>query len=391
MILRNGRIIGRDRILEGHALVAEGERIQAIVAQSATQADSAEEVVDLEGRYLSPGFLDIHFHGLCQHETSDPDALPEILRLLPGYGVTACLPTLATVPAEQYFRWLEKVEELAGSNPPGAMLLGGHLEGPYINRQCRGGMREDLIWDPNPAQYRKLVERHAGAIKMMTVSPELPGALELISFLAEQGIIVSGGHSVASYEEMRAGIEAGIKNICHLYDNTPLEFLQNENKLRRPSIDETALISDEVCVEVIPDGIHVDPVFLKLIRQCKGPDQVILITDAVPGAGSRDGVYCLPDGRRFITQADDVARLMETGQICGSSLTMNRALKKYMIHSGADLVEAVRAASLNPATLLGYSQVMGSLEPGKLANLVVLDDDLQVSQTYIKGKLAYAA
>ena len=388
LIFSGGNVVTYDSILEGYSVIVENGVITRIVkAPGVKNAEAC--LVDSRDLYICPGFIDIHTHGVLSWSYSDAEHIPEMLAALPGFGVTGCLPTAGSMDRKLYEPWLDAVHKIMEQNCPGTRLIGAHLEGPYINKESRGGMSEDTVRVPDPDDYKLLLDRHKDVVRMMTLSPELPGALELIRSLRKRGIVATGGHSIASPSEIYAALEAGLQNVCHTFDSTPGWFLVKEPGVRRPCIDEIGLLEDSLATEIIADGIHVDSVYMKLLRKCKPPDKIILITDSVPGAGLPEGSYNLPDGRPFRISKDDAARLISDGALVGSSLTMDRAVRTFIRLAGATLLEAMRAASSNPAKLLGIDRLTGAIEPGKCADIVLLDRQLNVRETYIRGICAY--
>jgi N-acetylglucosamine-6-phosphate deacetylase len=336
--------------------------------------------LDLGGRHLVPGFVDMHHHGGAGG--SYPAAVTEAAaeeavraaRFHLGHGTTTGVASLVTAAPGDLAR---AAAVLAGLCDDG-VFAGIHLEGPYIARARCGAHDPTLLRDPDPAELAGLVRAGRGHIRMVTVAPELPGALDTIRRAVAEGVIAAIGHSDATYEQTAAGIAAGATVATHLFNALPSLHPRSPGPV-------AALLEDgRVTVELINDGFHVHPAMIRLARAAAGPGRTALITDAMAAAGLGDGDYRL--GSMSVTVVNGEARLAGGGSIAGSTLTMDEAFRRAVLEAGLTLPEAAEAASLTPARVLGLAGRVGSIEAGKDADLVVLSGDLRVDGVMRRGE-----
>jgi N-acetylglucosamine-6-phosphate deacetylase len=368
----HGRLLLGSGLIPG-ALVLEAGRI-AQVLPSARASEAPEP--SLRAAIVAPGFIDLQINGAFGLEVGDSaDAIRAISARLPSAGVTAWLPTLVSSPAAVYPRAFEAWEAARGAS--GSRPLGLHLEGPYLSPTRRGAHDAGLLSVADPARLRALLDGHSPAL--MTLAPELPGAVELVRDLARRGVLVSVGHSDATFEQLDAAVDAGVRMVTHLY-NAMSPFHH-----RAPGVVGAALLDDRVAVGLIADGVHTHPTALELALRAKGPGRVALVTDAMSAAGMADGPYKL--GGRTVLMRRGEARLAD-GTLAGSTLTLDRAVRNMVRWTGASPAEALRMASETPARLLGLTD-RGALRPGYVADLALLDEDLRVRATLIGGGLAF--
>ncbi|WP_304174544.1 N-acetylglucosamine-6-phosphate deacetylase [Limnochorda pilosa] len=341
------------------------------------------EEIHTEGGYLCPGFIDVHLHGGGGADVMDasPGALSQLARTHARHGTVAFLPTTVTAPYEQLHRVLEAVEETAGAREEGAELLGVHLEGPHLNPARAGAQNPEFLTPPSLPEMQALLERFPGRVRWVTVAPELEGARELIQYLREAGVVVSIGHSDATYEQAMVAFQWGISHATHTFNGmNPLHH-------RAPGVPGAVLTAPGVSAEIIADGFHIHPGVARLLWQVKGPDRLLLVTDAMRATDLPDGRYDL--GGLEVDVVGGAARLAGQETLAGSTLTLERAVAWMVEAVGLSLAEAVQLASLNPARRLGVAHRLGSLEVGKDASLVLLDDALRVRLTLRQGELMY--
>lgn len=321
---------------------------------------------------VSPGFVDVHSHGGggASFVTADPQPVRRVLAAHRAHGVTTMVASLVTAEPDV----LEaQVRNLAGLVATGE-LAGIHLEGPWLSEAHHGAHPVPLLRDPDPLDVARLVEAGAGAVRMVTIAPERPGALESIRFLAERGVVAAIGHTAADYQQARAAIDAGAKGATHLFNAmAPLRH-------REPGPVLATWEDSRVWLELIADGVHVDLALVRFVADT-APQRVVLVTDAMAAAGADDGDYRL--GELPVEVRQGVARVAGTATIAGSTLTLDRAVRNS-VAAGIDLEVALRAATEAPADYLGLTGV-GRLAVGTAADLVVLDDDLAVSQVMWRG------
>ncbi|MBL1081840.1 N-acetylglucosamine-6-phosphate deacetylase [Streptomyces actinomycinicus] len=354
--------------VRGGQLAVDGKRI-------AGTAPAGAQVTDLTGHWVVPGFVDIHNHG--GGGASFFGTAEEILTAIRTHrlhGTTTLVASTVTDEMDLLVGQAGLLSELAEQGD----IAGIHFEGPFIAPCRKGAHSEELLRDPEPAEVRKLIDAARGKAKMVTLATELPGGIDSVRLLAEHGVIAAVGHTDASYEQTVEAIDAGATVATHLFNAMPALGHRTPGPV-------AALLEDErVTVELINDGTHLHPAALELAFRHAGADRVAFITDAMDAAGSGDGRYML--GPLEVEVRDGVARLVEGGSIAGSTLTLDRAFRRAVTVDGLSVEDAVKALSANPARLLGLSDRIGSLEPGKDADLVVLDADFTLKGVMRQGE-----
>lgn len=390
MIFTNARLIFPDEIRDGLELVAHEGKIMAIREQTQTGGD---EVVDLAGNYLTPGFIDLHVHGALGHDSMEASA--EAFRAICDFhangGTTSLLLTTGTAPLETLVGVLRAVRDCIGpaalaaasrlwSRPSGA-IAGVHVEGPFISKAKCGAQREEFIQKPSPAHVQQLLA-HADVIKRVTIAPELPGALEAIENFHAHGISVSGGHSDAFDEDARAAFERGMRSVTHTFNC--MSSARRRGVYRVGGLLEFALSEPQISCELIADGHHVSPTLMKMLYRAKGCGGICLVTDATAGAG-------LPDGSRFSLFGNDciveagVCLLADRSALAGSASQMIHLVQTMVRKVNVPLNEAVAMATQNPARAIGLA-TKGRLAVGADADFVVLSPELDVLRTFAAGK-----
>ncbi len=378
MIFANARLILPDGIRDGLELVVEDGKIAEIREQS-----SAAESIDLKGNYLAPGFIDLHIHGALGRDTME--ATPEAFRAICDYhatgGTSSLLLTTATAPVSDIVGVLKAVLG-ARSNLP--QIAGVHIEGPFISKTRAGAQRSEFIRDPEAHLVDQLMP-FADIIKIMTVAPELPGALALIGRLRLHKIIVSGGHSDATDVEARAGAEYGMRHVTHTFN--AMSSARRQGIYRDAGLLEFALSEPDIMCELIADGHHVAPTLMRMLYRAKGPRGICLVTDATAGAGLPAGTEFTLSGRRCVV-GDGVCLLSDRSALAGSASRMSDLVRVMVNQVGVPLNEAVAMATANPARALGLN-TKGRLKPGADADLVILSRDLEVRRTLIAGERVF--
>ncbi len=331
-------------------------------------------------RMAVPGFIDVQVNGFAGVDFSDVDvpAIERAARAMAATGVTAYQPTFITLPEATVVEALSVYAEHAASvEAPAARVLGVHLEGPFLSPHRHGAHDERNLRAPDTAMVERFLA--AGPVAHMTLAPELDGALEVIRLLADRGVVAAIGHSNATAEEATAGEEAGATSVTHLYN------AQRPWSHRDPGITGAALASDRLHLSIIPDGIHLAPEAVHIAHRC-APGRLVVITDAIAAAGEPDGEHLL--GGLTVTLADGACRL-EDGTLAGSVLRMDEGLRN-LVSYGIDLLDALDAVAGAPSRLVGRPE-LGTLAPGTPADLVVLDDALEVQRTMCAGRETFAA
>lgn len=370
-VLTGARVVLPSGVAEGRRLTVDGGRI----AEDAPAQDGTVPL-DLSGHWIVPGFVDIHVHGGGGASFSAGTA-EEALRVIGTHrqhGTTTMVASTVTGELSDLAQQAGTLSELTEQGD----LAGVHFEGPFISRHRCGAHDPALLRDPDPADVRKLVDAARGTARMMTLAPELPGGLDSVRLLAEHGVLAAVGHTDSTYDMTREAVEAGATVATHLFNAMP-------GLGHRAPGPVAALLEDErVSVELINDGTHLHPAVIDLAFRGAGAERIAFITDAMGAAGMGDGRY--PLGPMEVEVTDGVARLVEGGSIAGSTLTLDRALRRAVTVDGLPVETAVRVLSANPARLLGVYDRVGSLEPGKDADLVVLDEDFVLTAVMRRGE-----
>jgi len=372
-----GRIITPAHTIDDSVLIIENGKISAIEArrQVATQPPETE-LIDAEGLLVLPGLIDIHVHGGAGSDTMDatPQSLAQMSTFFLQHGVTAYLPTTITHQGEAIDRALENVSS-SPVNTGGAQPLGLHMEGPYLNRANRGAQPPGWLRDPDPAEYCRWLD--TGVVRSVTLAPELPGALEFIQEGARRGVRFSAGHTAATFAQMQQAADVGLSLTTHTFNGMP--GLHH----REPGVVGAALTDERIYCEVIADGIHVHPAVLRLLVRAKGVERVVLVTDAMRAAGLADGEYDL--GGQIVSVRAGVARTA-TGELAGSTLTLDSAVRNIQRFDGVTLNQAVAMATATPAAALGLSGRKGAIQPGADADILLVDSNLNVKAVLLGGK-----
>ncbi len=380
IVIANGKVLTPAEILVRGSVVIEGERIVAVGAEPPPrQAD----VIDATHLYVAPGLIDIHVHGGAGFDTMDatPEAIEGMARFFARHGVTSFLATTMTAGREQTLAAIANAARCQQAGTGGAHLLGVHLEGPYISVEQPGAQPVAEIRPADPREYEQFFAH--GNVRLISLAPEIPANLALVSYACEHGAAVAVGHSSASYDEVLAAVRLGLTQACHTYNG--MVGLHH----RKPGTAGAALTCDQIYAQAIVDLIHIHPAMVKLLVRAKGVDRTVLITDAMRAAGLPDGEYDL--GGQRVTVHGDEARLKQGGSLAGSTLTLDRALRNVMQATGVSLAEALSMATSVAAESIMLGHEVGALKPGHLADLVLLDEELNVRLTMVKGKVVYRA
>lgn len=379
--LKNITIVTPFRIIEEGALLVEGKKISAIGKLSEIDIPAGIKVFALDGMTLTPGFIDLLVHGGGGYGFADmsPEALDTISSHFFRHGTTGMLAALYSKPEKDM---VADVQRIAGycSSRKDSNIWGMHLEGPFINKVLHGAMKVEYLWEPSVEGWTKLFQSSKGYIRLMTIAPELPGCHDVMRAAAKNDVVLSIGHSAATYEEVLAAIDNGAAHVTHMFN------AMNPFHHRKPGVALGAFLHNELKVELIADGIHVHPAVMKLIYLVKGDGGIILITDAIRASGMPNGEYTFMDQK---IQVKDKKAYLDDGTLAGSTLTMNQAIKTMVEQVDVPLTHAVRMASLNGAKVLGRAHHKGILAVGKDADLVIMDEDFEVHMTIYEGEVKY--
>lgn len=389
-LLRNVRAVLPDRISQKTNILIQAGRIASVVESSFDSRHqaplSAESILDLDGLTIYPGLIDVHIHGAVGVDTMEAKASDLIMvsEFLATQGVTGWLPTLVPGPHEDYEQATRTIDEAINyeRRVPTGRILGVHYEGPFVNSAQCGALRQvHFKTYSGPGDLESLpLPKSRDALRLITVAPEIAGGVELVRELTRSGWIVSIGHTRAVVAVLDQAFAAGARHMTH-FMNAMAPFHH-----RSPGPIAWGLSRDDVTCDVIADGIHLDPFILKLLMRVKGDDRLTLISDAIAAAGKGDGAYQIWD--ETITVKDGKTSNAH-GSIAGSVITMHSALR-LMRSLGASEVGVARMAATNPARLLGIDGECGSIEEGKRADFVALDEDGKVRLTFVGGELAFS-
>ena len=376
--LENATIYTPDTVLHQSNLLIRDGHIAALNESKLPHPAMGAQRFDARGLILAPGFIDLQVNGGFGFDfTTHPASIWQVAAQLPRYGVTAFLPTLVTSPPERIAQSLASWHQGAPPDFRGAYPLGWHLEGPFLNPAKKGAHNLANLRQPSLEAIQSWLPNNG--VRMVTLAPELPGALDVIRVLRERGVIVSAGHSLATYAQALASFDAGITSGTHIF-NAMTALHQRE-----PGLPGALLADARVSVSLIVDGIHVHPALVRLAWQSKGPRGLILVSDAMAALGMPPGEYRL--GEVGVSVDTESARLTD-GTLAGSILPPDAALRNLIAFTGTTLPEALSALTSTPAALLGLAD-RGRIAQGCIADLVLLTPDLEVAATWVRGELVY--
>ncbi len=383
-LIKNANIITPYEIKKGSSLVIENGKISNIFNGEIYNEESYDKIIDGEGKYLSPGFIDLHNHGNFGHDAME--GTYESLDIMADFhvkkGVTSFLATTMTEEADKIKKAVKNIGEYVNDGENNrdvkAQVLGVYLEGPYFSMEKKGAQPPQYIKNPDLEEIKNLIELSKNTIKIVALAPEIEGAKEAIKYLKEKGITISAGHTNGTFDEAKSGIDLGITQATHLYNG------MRAYSHREPGVIGAVLTDERVACEMICDGIHLHVGAMDLAVKMKGKDGIILISDAMMATGLEDGKYEL--GGQDVYVKEGAARL-EDGTLAGSTLTLNKAVYNMVHMVNIPLEDAVRMASLNPARAIGVDNKKGSIEIGKDADLIIFDDDLNILKAMVKGKV----
>jgi N-acetylglucosamine-6-phosphate deacetylase len=382
MILINARLILPDEIRDGLEVVATEGKITAIREQT---HPPPTEIIDLQGNYLAPGFVDLHVHGATGRDTMEAstDAFRAICDFHASGGTTSLLLTTGTAPMDKLLEVLNAVRDCRSSNDG---IAGVHVEGPFISKAKCGAQRAEFIQEPSPAGVQQLLE-HADVIKRVTMAPELPGALEAIENFHRHEISVSGGHSDAWDEDARRGFQRGMRSVTHTFNC--MSSARRRGIYRVGGLLEFALSEPEISCELIADGHHVSATLMKMLYRAKGAAGICLVTDATAGAGLPDGSRFSLFGKNCVVEGG-VSLLADHSALAGSASRMIDLVRTMVRDVDVPLHETITMATANPARAIGL-ETKGHLAVGADADFVVLSPELEVLRTFSRGEEIWCA
>ncbi len=398
-MIKNAKLVLENRICESGWLLSasaeKGGKIMALGSGLETPEYKeavllADEILDAEENYLAPGLIDLHLHGGNGYDFMDgtKEAIHEIAGYHSSHGITSMLATTLAGEQEETCQALRAFAEYAPEVKT-CHLLGVHLEGPYFNRNQRGAQDSAYLVNPDRKQCEKLIE--TGCVRRISLAPELPGALEMGEWLAGKGILVSAGHTEADYDMIEAASKHGFDMLTHLYSG--MLGVHRKGLFRYGGAVEAGLLLDNLWVEVIADGCHLPGCLLRLVHKCKGSRNMILITDAMRGAGLPEGAYTrlgsVEKGQEAVIE-DGVAKLADRSSFAGSIASGDRLIRTMREQAGVPLYEAVAMMTANPARLLGMEKQKGSLKPGMDSDFILFDENITMKAVWTGGRNVFS-
>lgn len=376
LIIKNVKINrGRQRV--NATVIIHNNKIAKITTDGpfVSAAYPEAEVIDGNNQLLIPGMVDVHIHGANNFDMMDgtQESIRGVSEACARTGCTNFLVTSVSSSLEDLLLMIKQTKRVIG-NESGAKIAGIHLEGPYLNIEKKGMQNPEFLRHPDITEMREIFNEADGLIKMVTIAPELPGALELIDFIIEQGAVAAIAHSNASYEQAKYAFSHGADHITHCFNAMP------SIHHRAPGLVAAALEADDISLQLIVDGTHVHPGIVRLVHKIKGPGKVVLTTDALQAMGVGDGEYLF--GGHHVTVASGIARLSD-GTLASSTVSMNKSLQ-LTTEFGIPLEDAITMATSTPASILGMNDI-GEIKAGYTADLVLLNEDFDVLATWIDG------
>jgi N-acetylglucosamine-6-phosphate deacetylase len=380
--LVNGRIVLPDAVVEGWALLIEDDKIAGLAQPAALPA--VVPTVDVGGRLITPGLIDIHTHGALGHTFNEPasEAFEAITWENARNGITSLLATVTTAPVEEMIRCLDFTAHWMSEAHGGTQVLGVHLEGPYFSPAQKGAQDPGSLRTPDDGSPERLLERHE-ILRIVTFAPELPGALDLTALVAQFGAVPAAGHSAATDEDVRAAIERGLRHVVHLWSGQSTTI--RRGPWRVPGLLEASLASGGLTAEIIADNRHLPPTLMVLAFKCLGPDRLCAVSDASSGAGLAEGARYRMGPLEYEVH-DGVGMLLDRSAFAGSTTLLNRMVPVLRDAAGIPLAQAVRMVTRTPARIIGVDRRKGSLEAGKDADIAVFDDDFTAWGVVIRGR-----
>lgn len=390
-LFHDGTIVLEDRLLADGAVAVEGVQIRAVVAGARPTTAHDLQLVDLQGGYLVPGYIDLHIHGGAGADFMDgtEEAFRTVCRAHARHGTTSLLPTTTVARHEQHLAFLAVCRKLKKEGTDSARILGAHFYGPYFGLEARGCHPAAAVRTPTPEEYDQYLG-FADCITTATVAPELPGAEKFVRACLKHGIRCNAGHSHCTFELAEQAVRWGVRHVDHLFcamsDRARLR--QSQTYPMRGGLMEATLYFDELTTEVIADGKHLQRELLLLAHKIKGADRLALVTDCNRALDMPDGEYIFgpKDGGEPILRKDDVGIMLDGQSLASGVMGMDHMVRTFHRLTGVSLVETVRMATLTPARIAGWDQEIGSISAGKRADLVVLDPNLMVKRVFVAGK-----
>lgn len=376
----NANIVTEHGVVTNGSVQVKGATISSIHKHGEANAPADANIIDAGGSWLLPGFIDVHVHGGYGADFMDAKAssIETITRFHSSMGTTSIVATSMTAPRVALDDVLASVDAYRKEPMPYSQVVGVHLEGPFLNPSKIGAQNPEYVVLPQIEWIQAWQEQYPGLVKTLSLAPEREGALEMIAWCRDNGIVTSAAHTDATYDEIESAVQHGLSHSVHMYNAMkPLHH-------REPGTVGAILTMDEVSAEIIADGVHVHPAGIKLLAAMKQKQNLLLITDAMSAAGLDDGIYQL--GGQDVLVKGGVARLKEGDSLAGSTLTMIRGFQYLVEQVGLSVEQVSQLASGNPAKLLGISDTVGSIAEGKHADLLIVTPELELERVFIQGR-----
>ena len=379
ILIRHATLVTPTQRAEDTAVLVNGRKIITVAHDAVMHAPDDTDVIDAHGLLLVPGYIDLQLNGAFGHDfTADPATIWPVAKGVPRYGVTSYLPTIITSPLETVEQARQEILTCRPDRFRGAEPLGLHVEGPFLNPDKKGAHNPAYLLGPDEAAVAGWSPQ--SGVCLVTLAPELPGAVRVIEELTSRGVVVSAGHSLATYQEALTGIAAGIRYGTHLFN--AMSALDH----RSPGLPAALLVHPGVVAGLIPDGIHVHPAVMQIIWSLKGPHGTNLVSDAMAALGMPPGTYLLNDFEVTVNERD--CRLVD-GRLAGSILPLDEALRNFIDMTGCALPEALATVTSTPAKLLGIDDQRGDIAAGMIADMLLLTADLHVHTTIAAGEIVF--
>ncbi len=383
VLIKNGQVIFKDHIEKKDILMEDG-----IIKKIGNLSEECEQI-DAKDYYVSPGFIDIHTHGGAgfDYMAGTLDAFKAATSLHLAHGTTSIVPTTVAADIDYTIQFLKQFDQIKNHPKIPVRLLGVHLEGPYLSLEQKGAIPKQYIKNPTKEEYERILSASPHILRW-TIAPELDGALELGDELFKRGINASIGHSSAEDFQVHEAVLHGYRSVTHMYSMT--SSIVRKNCYRHPGINEAAYLEDDLFVEAIADGHHLPDTLLRLMIKNKGYDKIILVTDSMSAAGFKEGLFYLgnPEDHHQVLIKNGVGFMPDMSSFAGSVACANQLIRT-MLRIHTPLYEAVKMMSLNPARLLHLDHLIGSIEVGKKADILLFDNQIEMKYVYVDGILKY--
>lgn len=375
-----------DKLEKGKNLYIKDDKILSLTDKELP----CDRVLDAEGAYVSPGFVDIHTHGGGGYDFADGE-VSDILNAAYAHaehGTTSIFPTSTSISFEDILQFVKNVKTAMDKNAPGKPnICGAHLEGPYFSYDMRGAQDPRFIKSPVPEEYEKWVKEGCGSVRRISYAPELEGSMRLLKYLNEKGIVSAYAHTTAVYEEIKPLVDLGCKLATHLYSGMNT-VTRKDGLYRKLGAVETAFLEDDIVVEVIADGVHLPPELLKLIYKIKGADKICMVTDSIRGAGQESGIYILgpkKSGMECMVKKGDVAYLCDMSSFAGSVATADRLVRVMYKDVNLPLCDVIKMMCETPCKVMKMEN-RGKIKENYFADLVFFDEDVNIKKVIIGGE-----